>query len=152
MKQEVKINLKSAQKVFSVSDSYEMDLYGIFEGTDTDYEIRYQEHNEDGTLNHVTVKVRNNAEVVTVIRLGAAVTEMMLEPGVRHTCRYHTPFGEMMLSFTAKKLSSEIENGQGSLSLRYTIDSYGEHASDNQLVLRLQPRRARAEALPADPA
>lgn len=100
--------------------------------------ISYIEHDADdiNITQRVTVKVTEQG-VVTIIK-GSGGGSLVLEKGVRHNCRYPTPFGYLMLGVFTDKLHTRFDDSGGELEASYTLEVDSAVASKNKLFLNIK--------------
>ena len=136
MKKEVLLTIKDSHTVDGNREAYEMTTRGIWEQTETGYKIGYNEQYDELKDCHTELTVEGTC--VSMVRTGSFNTEMTIEKGKRHNCQYQSPFGSMLIGINAQKVESDIEDGKGTLEMKYTIDFYGGVASENELILILE--------------
>lgn len=83
----------------------------------------------------VTVTVRPSQTVIE--RHGEVHSQLLLEVGKRHLCRYETPYGRLMLHTQAQTLQFSFENGTGCLQAAYLLDMNGA-AIAHQIEIRIK--------------
>ncbi len=94
--------------------------------------ISYEETDEE--LNGCTTHLKIEApDKISMLRTGKYNTEMVFEQSRRHTCFYHTPFGELMMGIYAKSVHSELCENGGTVRFAYTIDFNNDLVSENEL-------------------
>lgn len=72
---------------------------------------------------------------VTMMRAGRYRTTMIFEKEKRHTACYETPFGEVMIAVYTKVLNMDFNESGGAIIINYTIDTYGDFISENELKI-----------------
>ena len=117
-------------------DSSELMTTGVFEGTDDDYTIEYDEQDEALRCCRTSLHVENDGRV-TMVRTGESATELIFEAHGRHICQYETPYGSFMLGVYTKQIASKVDASQGFgvLALRYTLDFNGLNSTENELQI-----------------
>ena len=136
MKKEVLLTIKDSHTVDGNRESYEMTTRGTWEPTENGYRIEYNEQYDELKDCHTSLTVAGSC--VSMVRTGSFTTEMTIEKGKRHNCQYQSPFGTMLIGIATQKVESDIENGKGTLEMKYTIDFYGGVASENELTIILE--------------
>lgn len=118
----------------SEADSSELMTTGVFEGTEDDFFITYDEQDEALKSCRTTLHVEGT-DRITVVRTGESAAEMILEKHKRHNCRYSTPYGSFMLGVYAKQISAKVhaDEGCGALAFRYTLDFNAANSTENEL-------------------
>lgn len=137
MTKNILLTIKDAHIVDETRESYEMTTRGVFHGNEDDYKIEYDEQYDELRGCHTVLSVKNK-NCVSIVRTGSYSSEMMIERGKRHNCNYITPFGSMLIGIDAQKVYSTVKDGKGVLDLRYTIDFYGDVASQNELKIKIE--------------
>ncbi len=142
--------MKSAQKLGKESDSMMIFADGTvcekdgsvfieyFEMTDSEqsalsggYRGRTKEHDETRTV----IQIKKDGSV-EVNRYGILANCYKLSENKRNLCTYATPYGEMMIGFTGRKIAHEHSDKEGRLYLRYDLDSNGTLTSENEIELK----------------
>lgn len=95
--------------------------------------IRYNESVENINDCETCLKVESNR--VTMMRAGRYRTTMIFEKEKRHTACYETPFGEVMIAVYTKVLNMDFNESGGAIIINYTIDTYGDFISENELKI-----------------
>ncbi len=95
--------------------------------------IRYNESVENINDCETCLKVESNR--VTMMRAGRYRTTMIFEKEKRHTACYETPFGEVMIGVYTKVLNLDFNKSGGAIVIGYTIDTYGDYISENELQI-----------------
>lgn len=83
-----------------------------------------------------SVKVCGNE--VTLTRHSLPETRLVLELNVRHTCQYATPYGTLLMGFTAKEIRHSFQENGGELFLRYTVDTERNPFQTNEITLKVK--------------
>ena len=91
---------------------------GMVRKTDEGYHIVY-------TADEMKTAVSVEPSQITVSRVGAYSSVLILEAGQAHTCLYRTPYGTFDLTVTATKIENELTDGLGRLFLSYELDMGG---------------------------
>ena len=137
MKKDILVTIRDSHTTDGNKESYEMTTRGTFEGVADDYVIEYDEQYDalKGCHTILTVKER---KCVSIVRTGAFPSELIIERGKRHNCQYNTPYGSMLIGIAAQKVNSDIEEGKGTLELKYTIDFYGGIANETEMKITVE--------------
>lgn len=130
------ITINDTHIIDGEKESSELTTTGNMTFNDKGYKIRYKETGEGYEGCFVTLSVEENK--VTMTRLGAFNTEMIIHKGKRHTCSYMTPVGIMNLGVYASKVSSAMTKDGGRLEFSYSLDVDGEYLSENNLIVTIQ--------------
>lgn len=137
MKKDILVTIKDSHTIDGSKESYEMTTRGTFDGVADDYVIEYDEQYDalKGCHTVMTVKERR---CVSIVRTGDFPSELIIERGKRHNCQYNTPYGSMLIGIAAQKVKSDIEDGKGTLELKYTIDFYGGVANETEMKITVE--------------
>lgn len=137
MKKDILLTIKDTHVIDDSKESYEMTTRGTWEGEKDNYIIEYDEQYDELKGCHTVLNVKNG-NCVSMVRHGSYNSELIIEMGKRHNCQYSSPFGSMLIGISAQKVQSDIDDGKGTLELKYTIDFYGGVASENELIITLE--------------
>ncbi len=130
---QVEVTLIAVQTMDGESNRTELTAVGTFEKTDDGVKIQYCEppqEGEDGAA--VSVTVRGTQTVID--RRGSTVSQMLLEAGKRHLCRYDTPYGRLMLHTRTSRLSW---NGENALYAAYALEM-NDMQTDHEIEIRIK--------------
>ncbi|MGN0983213.1 MAG: DUF1934 domain-containing protein [Gemmiger sp.] len=81
-----------------------------------------------------TVRVTDDARLVTMTRFGKAPSQLVIEKGTRHLCHYETGFGALSLGVAADVIENGLGETGGRLQFSYTLDSGAENFISRNLV------------------
>lgn len=132
------VALKSIQRDINGEDTViELVSSGEYhEKNDTKY-IMYQESEVTGMEGvHTTIKVKPHS--VVLIRNGKVAMRNEYVLGETHQTVYRTPFGELHMAVKTHELSSNIQDGVGTLHLGYDVSVSDEWQYYNQLDIELR--------------
>ncbi len=115
----VDITLHTVQVLDGETEETRLTARGTLERREDGVQFSYTE--PEGAK--VTVAVRPSTTVIE--RHGEVHSQMLLEVGKRHLCRYETPYGRLMLHTQTEQLTFSFENGTGYLRAAYTLDMNG---------------------------
>lgn len=105
---EVQISLRSVQRMDGDTETTEMTARGTLELLSDGARLYYTESPQDGGA-AVTVLVSGAQTIIE--RRGEISSQIVLEEGRRHRCRYETPYGLLTLHAQAQQLVfSNVEN------------------------------------------
>lgn len=138
MKKDVIIQITGVQTVDGEKDSIELYTVGRFYRRDGNYYITYQESEATGFEGtRTTVKVERDHKV-TMLRSGAASSQLIIEKGKRHQCCYGTGYGEMLIGISGEQIVSRLSDEGGDLQFRYAIDVNSALASENEVFINVK--------------
>lgn len=121
---DVSVSLRSVQRMDGDVQTTEMTAFGTLEQLSDGARLRYTESLQDGAA-AVTVTVRSGQVVIE--RCGELSSQLLLEEGKRHLCRYETPYGRMILHAQAKRLAFSFSGTAGTLQAVYVLDMNGAY-------------------------
>lgn len=81
-----------------------------------------------------TVRVTDDARLVTMTRFGKMPSQLVIEKGTRHLCHYETGFGALSLGVAADVIENGLGETGGRLQFSYTLDSGAENFISRNLV------------------
>ena len=123
----VEVTMTSRATVDGECEETTLQAVGTWERTDEAITLRYTE--AEGA--DVCVTVRPTQAVIE--RHGEVHSQMLLEEGKRHLCRYETPYGRLMLHVQATRLRFAADGEGGRLQAAYTREMSGaqtQHESE----------------------
>lgn len=138
-KTDVIIQVADEQSMGGENDDMEITVVGTLEMLENGYELCYTEY-EGELQNCLTTVTVQNGRSVTMTRVGSYATELMIEKGKRHSCRYNTPYGELMLGVFGTAMESDMTENGGALKIEYTIDFNTGLAAKNRLTITARAR------------
>lgn len=99
--------------------------------------IAYDESETTGMEGSRTY-LRIAEDMVSVVRTGTFRTHIVVQNGVKHFCHYETPFGEIAVGITSKKLKIAMTPEGGHLEMRYIVDGNSTLLSDNEIIVDIR--------------
>lgn len=129
MKKNVMVSFKSFNKYEEDnSDKIEFLTKGSFFEKDGKYYLKYEEKNENESVT-TTLKIEDNK--VTILRYGAANTQMIVEKGKKHLNYYETPHGSFTIGVYSDNIDININEKEGNINLNYDVEFNNVIASRN---------------------
>lgn len=120
-------------------ESIELITRGFFARKDDNFFISYKESETTGYEGcTTTVKISSDARRVTMMRLGPASSQLVIEKGTRHICHYETGVGSMSLGVAADEIVQNLNDQGGEATFSYTLDSESQLLSRNQVHLTVK--------------
>ncbi len=135
---DVLITIKSIQSNGSDKSEIEVITQGVYEKTSDGFVFSYDESDEsgfDGASTTITTKGENE---VCVQRTGSASSNLFIEKGKKHHCHYQTPYGELMVGITTKKIKSSLADNGGDLYLNYVVDINSSYVAEHELIVNIK--------------
>ncbi len=115
----VEVTMTSRVTVDGECEESRLTANGTLTRADEAVTLRYTE--AEGA--DVCVAVRPTQTVIE--RHGEVRSQMLLEEGKRHLCRYETPYGRLILHAQATRLRFAMNEGVGCLQAAYTLEMSG---------------------------
>jgi uncharacterized beta-barrel protein YwiB (DUF1934 family) len=139
MKKDVLINIKGIYSTEEEdADVIEMFTTGQYYKKNGNYYISYEETEATGFLgSRTTLKVERD-DKVTVERSGNAISQLIVQKGVRHQCRYDIGYGDMTIGVSGSSIYSSLTDTGGNLAFRYSLDINSLLASENEMYIHIQ--------------
>ena len=136
MRKERVIKIRDLQSTPEGEDGFETTAFGYLLGNADDYTLGYEEDFGDGMKSRTKIVVRGQKSA-SILRDGDISSEITVEAGKRHSCRYSTPYGEMMIGVYAQDVFSSMGPRGGQLELNYTVDCNGSLIAQKQMVIEV---------------
>ena len=122
--------------------SFDTTSMGCLTGGEDDYTLIYDEEISEGDLSRVSITVKDQS-FASVVRSGRFAAELIMEPGKRHSSRYNTPFGDLMIGVYATDVYSAMSSKGGRLELSYTVDCNGSLLATKHVVIDVSDKLRR---------
>ena len=138
MKKDVTINIRGTYNFEDdEADVVELFTTGEFYRKNGSYYISYDESEVTGFKGSKTTLKVEDQNCVTMSRKGAdkALTQLIVQSGVRHQCQYDVGFGDMMIGVSGRSISSTLNDRGGRLEFKYSLDINALFASDNEMLI-----------------
>lgn len=132
MIKKVIIDIKTEQSLDGQSDTIEFSTDGSMGLRDGSYYLSYDESGlleVEGEIK-TTLYVKPDNTIV-LSRKGSYNSRMVIEKGVRNSCFYSTPVGNLSLGVFGEKVFSNLNENGGSISMTYLIDADAKLLSRN---------------------
>lgn len=137
MKDKWIMTLRSIQHEEKEDFQTELNTQVDFYEEDGELVIAYDESETTGMEGSRTY-LRVQPKMIAVVRTGTFRTHIVVEKGVKHFCHYETPFGEIAVGISAKKLINHLTPEGGSFEMRYTVDGNSTLLSDNEIIVNIR--------------
>ena len=131
MKKNVVITVRGLQPEVDADEPIEVISAGTYMRKENTHYLSYEEADENGTITNNRIKITDTS--IEMVKKGAVATQMMFLLGEKHYACYATPFGDLTLGITTKKISVTEEADALFAKLRYGLEINGEHVSDCEL-------------------
>ncbi len=130
----VTISLRSVQRMDGDTETTEMTACGTLDVLEDGVRLCYTESEQDGGAT-VTVLVRGAQTIVE--RRGEISSQIVLEEGKRHACRYETPYGLLTLHAQAKQMMFSNVGNTALLRAVYTLEMSGA-CTEQEIEFRIK--------------
>lgn len=131
MKKNVVITVRGLQSEVNADEAIEVISAGTYlRKSDTHY-LSYEEADEEGNITKNRIKIKPDS--IEMTKQGSIVTQMIFTLGEKQYACYNTPFGDMTLGITTKKIGVEEEEGTLQARLLYGLEVNGVHLSECEL-------------------
>lgn len=117
------------------SDKIEFLTKGSFFEKEGKYYLKYEETHENESVT-TTLKIENNK--VTILRYGAANTQMIVEKGKKHLNYYETPQGAFTIGVYSDNVDIKINEKEGNIRLNYDVEFNNVIASRNTIKVNFK--------------
>ena len=128
------ITIKGTMEQNGENDTVELMTRGNFVQRGNSYYIVYAE------TEATTVRVSQDARLVSMTRFGKTSSQLIIEKGIRHLCHYETGYGSISLGVAADVIEHNLLPDGGELQFSYTLDSGAETLiSRNSVLITVEP-------------
>ena len=129
------ITIKGTMEQRGDSDTVELMTRGNLVHKENAYYIVYKETETTGYAGcTTTVRLAEDARMVTMTRFGKNHSQLIIEKGTRHLCHYETGYGAVSLGVAADTIEHALTEQGGRLRFSYTLDSGAENFISRNLV------------------
>ncbi len=136
----MKVTIRLRSAVTSDGDTQQTDqqLRGFLRRCDNSYELTYREQGGEDALGNTTTLLRFFEDRLELSRQGDYRGLLVMEPGKRVDCEYHTPFGALTLTTHTTRLHAAFDDdGNGTVQVCYTLEAGG--TSTHKLTMDITP-------------
>lgn len=135
MEENYLITIKGTMEQDGNAETVELMTRGSFVKREGSYFIVYHETEATGYAGcTTTVRLAEDASIVTMTRFGKASSQLVIEKGIRHLCHYETGYGAVSLGVAADIIEHQLGETGGRLRFSYTLDSGSEDFISRNLV------------------
>lgn len=136
MKKNVVITVRGLQRQVDEDEPIEVISAGTYlRKADTHY-LSYEEADEDGKITKNRIKI--TPESIEMTKQGNITTQMIFMEGQKQYTCYETPFGELTLGMTTKRIKITEEEQQIAAELRYDLEVNGAYMSECELDINVK--------------
>ena len=136
MKKNVVITVRGLQRQVDEDEPVEVISAGTYLRKDDTHYLSYEEADEDGKITKNRIKI--TPDTIEMTKQGGITTQMIFMMGQKQYACYETPFGELTLGMTTKRIKVTEENGQLFAALCYDLEVNGSHVSECELDIEVK--------------
>jgi len=138
MMKNVLIKITGTQGLGDETDSVELTTEGKMGIKDGKFLLTYDESELLGVKGIKTSLMVKDADTVILQRSGGYTSRLVVQKGVRNSCFYSTPQGDLMLGIFGESVSSNLTSDGGTVNMSYTIDSNLQLISRNSVEISVR--------------
>lgn len=139
MKKNVVITVRGLQAEINAEEPVEVISAGTYLRKENTHYLSYDEADENGKLTKNRIKITPDS--IEMVKQGGVTTQMLFHLGEKHYSCYSTPFGDLTLGMTTKKIQVEEEEHAISAKLLYGLEINGQHMSECKLDIEVKECR-----------
>ena len=136
MKKNVVITVRGLQAEINAEEPIEVISAGTYLRKENTHYLSYDEADENGRLTKNRIKI--TPECIEMVKQGGVSTQMLFRLGEKQYSCYSTPFGDLTLGMTTKKIQVEEEEHAISAKLLYGLEVNGQHMSECKLDIEVK--------------
>ena len=136
MKKNVVITVRGLQRQVDDDEPVEVISAGTYLRKENTHYLSYEEADEDGKITKNRIKITTDS--IEMTKQGGITTQMIFTKGQKQYACYATPFGELTLGMTTKKIAVTEENMKLFAELRYDLEVNGAHMSECELDIEVK--------------
>lgn len=141
MQKEYIISVTGIQSIDGEKDKIEVITTGDYIKKNGHRYIKYKEYdNENPEFSEDAVVKVESDDKISIIRMGERPSRLILENKVRHQCHYRTIMGDIMMGVYTSKIENNLSDNGGSLSVKYQLDFFCDHVSDNEIIITVKEK------------
>lgn len=126
------ITVKGTQQATDNVDRIELITEGKYYKKGNNYYIFYDESEISGMKGNSTA-IKIEPEKIVMTRFGNNSTKMIFEKDLSHTAEYETPYGDILLNITSKKVRADFSEIGGELYIKYLLGAENQLLSTNEI-------------------
>lgn len=139
MREDYLITIDGTMEHDGETDSVRLMTHGSFVRRGASYFISYRETEATGYQGCVTTVKVDGQNKVSMLRYGAAPSQLYIEKGRRHVCHYETGHGSMSLGVAADDIESHLTDEGGRVTFSYYLDMDAQSISKNIVDITVKP-------------
>ncbi len=138
---DVIISIKSIRRLDGNDDCTELITEGCYRKTEEGCELSYAETDAtgyEGSVTNVSVAAGKSLEIV---RSGKFSSELIIETHRKNYSCYGTPFGDLTVGASAKKIEARLDENGGSIIAEYSMDINSQDMGDYFMQIAIKPAK-----------
>lgn len=135
---EVLIKIKGTQGLDDDNNSIELTTVGKLGVKEGQFLITYDESEMLGVKGIKTSLMVKDDNTVILKRSGSYASRLVVEQGVRNSCFYSTPHGDLVIGIFGENVCHNLTQQGGTLNMSYTIDSNLQLISRNTVEISIK--------------
>ncbi len=133
----VLIKVKGSQGLGEEKEVIELTTEGSIDVTENTVTLRYSEGELLGEKRVDTTLTAKGSDSVVLERRGDLSSRLIIEKGVRTSCFYSTPIGDLTLGIYGKEIKNRLLES-GELKMTYTLDTNMQAISENTVEISVR--------------
>lgn len=135
---DVNITLVSTQNDGGEKQTMELFTKGSYAKTSKGYVITYEESEATGYEGSTTSLTVFGNEKVVMERTGSTYSQLIVEMGKKHFCRYGSPFGDFTVGISASDIRSNLSDKGGDIKFNYVLDVNASYIGDFEVNITVE--------------
>ena len=132
------IKITGTQGLDGDTDSVELTTVGKMGVKDGQFLLTYDESEMLGVKGVKTSLMVKDEDTVVLKRSGGYASRLVVQKGVRNSCFYSTPHGDLVIGIFGENVSHNLTDSGGTLNMSYTIDSNLQLISRNSVEISVK--------------
>lgn len=138
MKENFLIRIEGLHEQDGEENTISFVTHGSFVQKGEHYYISYKESETTGFAGcTTTVKVEGDRRI-TMMRRGAATSDLLIEKGRRNICHYDTGYGALSLGISADSIYSDLTPAGGKVEFSYVLDMNAASFAQNTVKITVR--------------
>ncbi len=137
MMKNVLIKITGKQGIGEDTDSVELTTVGKMGIKEGKFLLTYDESELLGVKGIKTSLMVKDDDTVVLQRSGGYTSRLVVQKGVRNSCFYSTPHGDLLIGIFGETVSHNLSENGGTVNMSYTIDSNLQLISRNSVEINV---------------
>lgn len=140
MKKDVLISIIGTQTdIEDYVDTTKLYTDGTLQEKNGLFYIKYDETEATGFEGCKTTIKADGKDKITMLRLGACNSHLVVQKGIRSVGHYETSAGNVAIGINTKRIEQNLNADGGELRFKYDVDINSEFLSCNEVVVKVKP-------------